>query len=80
MALGGLPCEVFVETGLAIKARSPFKPSTLVSLNNGCYGYVPTPEQYDLGGYETWLGTSRFEKHASTKLLDHLLGLVTGLK
>jgi len=80
VAIGGIPCEVFVETGLAFKARSPFKPSLIVSLNNGYYGYLPTPEHHDLGGYETWLGTNRLEKHASTKILDRLLEMVDALK
>ena len=33
----------------------------------------PTPEQHELGGYETWLGTNRMEIEASNKLLDALL-------
>ena len=32
------------------------------------HGYLPTPEQHELGGYETWLGTNRVEKEASRKL------------
>ncbi len=47
-----------------------FKPGLIVSLNNGYYGYLPTPEQHDLGGYETWLGTNRLEKRAATKILE----------
>ncbi|MBA4063616.1 MAG: hypothetical protein C0501_07870 [Isosphaera sp.] len=80
VAIGGVPCEVFVETGLAFKAKSPFKPSWVVSLNNGYYGYLPTPEHHDLGGYETWLGTNRLEKQASEKILARLLEMVAGLK
>lgn len=80
VAIGGIPCEVFVETGLAFKAKCPFKPAFVVSLNNGYYGYLPTPEHHDLGGYETWLGTNQLEKHASTKILDRLLAMAAGLK
>lgn len=80
MALGGVPCEVFVETGLAFKAKCSFQPSFIVSLANGSYGYLPTPEHHDLGGYETWLGTSRLEKTASSKILDRLLAMTAGLK
>ncbi len=80
VALGGIPCEVFVETGLAFKAQCPFRPGFIVSMTNGYYGYLPTPEHHDLGGYETWLGTSRLEKHASTKILDRLLAMTAALK
>jgi hypothetical protein len=72
--------EVFVETGLAFKERSPFKPSFIISLNNGYYGYMPTPEHHKLGGYETWLGTSRLEVEASTKVLERLLKMVEEMK
>jgi hypothetical protein len=80
MALGGLPVEVFVETGLAFKQRSPFQPSFLVSLNNGYYGYLPTPEHHQLGGYETWLGANRLEPEASTKFLTRLLEMLAAMR
>ena len=80
VAIGGVPGEVFVETGLAFKERSPFKPSFIISLNNGYYGYIPTPEHHKLGGYETWLGTNRLEVEASTKILNRLLEMVAALK
>jgi hypothetical protein len=80
VAIGGIPAEVFVETGLAFKAKSPFKPSFIVELNNGYYGYMPTSEQHALGGYETWLGTNRLEVEASTKILDRLLDMVKSLR
>jgi hypothetical protein len=47
----------------------------LTSLAHGYYGYLPTPRQHDLGGYETWLGTNRVERDASVKLLAGLLEL-----
>ena len=51
--VAGIPCEGFVETGLEFKAKCPFKPAFIVSLNNGYYGYLPTPAQHKLGGYTT---------------------------
>src|SRR5262249_28402983 len=80
VAIAGIPGEVFVETGLAYKAKSPFKLSFIVSLANGSYGYIPTPEQHKLGGYETWPGTNRLETQASTKILDRLLEMTAKLK
>jgi hypothetical protein len=80
VAVGGIPNEVFVEIGLEFKRRSPFKPSFIMSIANGYLGYLPTPEQHKLGGYETWLGTNRLEVEASNKILAKLLGMVGGLK
>lgn len=80
VAMAGIPCEVFVETGLAYKQKSPFKPSFIVSLSNGYYGYLPTPEQHKLGGYETWLGTNRLEIAAADKILARLLEMTAQMK
>jgi len=80
VAIAGIPCEVFVETGLEYKAKSPLKPSFIVSMNNGYLGYLPTPEHHKLGGYETWLGTNRLEPQASTKILARLLQMTASLK
>lgn len=80
LVIGGMPGEIFVETGLAFKERSPLQPACIISLNNGYYGYIPTPEHHKLGGYETWLGTSRLEIDAATKLLDRLLQMAGELK
>lgn len=73
VALGTMPCEVFCEIGLEFRARLKPRPAFLVELAHGYYGYLPTPEQHRLGGYETWLGTNRLEVRASEKLLDALV-------
>lgn len=80
LGITAIPFETFVETGLELKAKNPFKPSFTVSLANGTYGYLPTPEQHALGGYETWLGTSRVEIEASTKITAALLEMLGELK
>ncbi|TWU26277.1 Neutral/alkaline non-lysosomal ceramidase [Novipirellula galeiformis] len=54
------PCETFVETGLAIKKHSPLKPTFTIELANGYNGYLPTPEQHALGGYETYRAKSSY--------------------
>jgi hypothetical protein len=71
--LGTMPNEVFCEIGLEFRRRCPAQPAFLVSLAHGYFGYLPTPQQHELGGYETWLGTSRFEPQASVKMLNALL-------
>lgn len=64
-----IPCEVFTQIGLDIKRGSPFKTTCVVSLANGYFGYLPTPPQHALGGYETWRARSSFlEMEASVKI------------
>ncbi len=58
LAVCGIPFETFVEIGLDLKKRSPFPQTMVIGLANGRHGYLPTPEQHKLGGYETWLGTN----------------------
>lgn len=49
-----LPCEPFVELGLAIKQASPFPMTIIAALGMGETGYVGMPEHYcHGGGYET---------------------------
>jgi neutral ceramidase len=79
VCIGTMPNEVFCEIGLEFKRRSPLPDSFMVSLNHGYYGYLPTPRQHDLGGYETWLGTNRLEKQASEKMLAELLDMAAQL-
>lgn len=80
VGIAAIPFETFVETGLEIKAKSPLKPAFTIELANGGYGYLPTPEQHELGGYETWLGTNRVEKDASRKIVAAILELFTKLQ
>ena len=79
-AIVSMPFEVLVEIGLEIKDKSPFPHTFLIELANGAYGYLPPPNQHELGGYETWIGTSRFEKDSSVILTRHLLEMLAELK
>lgn len=79
-AIVSMPFEVLVEIGLEIKEKSPFPHTFLIELANGGYGYLPPPHQLELGGYESWLGVSRFEKDASVKLTRALLEMLGELK
>lgn len=78
-AIVSMPFEVLVEIGLEIKEKSPAPRTFLIELANGGYGYLPPPNQHELGGYETWLGTSRFEKHSSEVLVKELLEMLDEL-
>ena len=79
LGISAIPFEVFTEIGLELKARNPFKSSFTMELANGGYGYLPTPEQHKLGGYETWLGTNKVEEQASVKIVDTLLEMFAEL-
>jgi len=80
VGIAAIPFETFVETGLELKARSPLKPAFTISIANGYFGYLPTPEQHRLGGYESWLGTSKAEIEASTKITAALLEMLAQMK
>ena len=80
LGISAIPFEVFSDIGLELKARNPFKPSFTIELANGGYGYLPTPEQHKLGGYETWLGTNKVEVQASVKMVNALLEMFAELK
>ena len=74
VGIAAIPAEVFAEIGLEIKEKSPFETSFTLSLANGYLGYLPTVEQHELGGYETWPGTCRVEEHAAPRIVETLLG------
>jgi len=80
VGIATIPFEVFTETGLSIKEHSPLRPTFTISLANGSYGYLPTPGQHALGGYETWLGTNFVETGASEKIERALLELLGELR
>lgn len=75
-----IPAETIAEIGLELKARSPFETSFTMSITNGFHGYLPTPAQHKLGGYETWLGTNRVEIDASTKIVRALLEMAAEIR
>jgi hypothetical protein len=80
LGIAAIPCEVFTEIGLTIKELSPMRPAFTIELANGHYGYLPTPRHFDLGGYETWLGTNLLEPEASVKITRTILGLMNEVR
>ncbi|MEP3898709.1 hypothetical protein [Rhodopirellula bahusiensis] len=80
LAIVSSPCETFVETGLSIKRSSPFKPTFTIELANGYNGYLPTPEQHALGGYETWRAKSSYlAVDAESQIRETLLEMLEDL-
>jgi hypothetical protein len=52
-AIVGLPGEVFVDFGLAIKKQSPFARTFVIELCNDTPMYIPTKKAFVEGSYET---------------------------
>ena len=81
LAITAIPCEVFVEIGLELKAKNPFPANFTISLANGYNGYLPTPQHHALGGYETWRAKSSYlETNASPQITSVLFDLLGQLK
>ena len=77
LGIVAIPCEVFAEIGLEIKQKSPLKPTFVIALANGYNGYLPTPEQHVLQGYETWRSSwSYLEVDASTKINQQIFQML----
>lgn len=79
LGVAAIPFEVFTEIGLKIKADTPFDKAFTIELANDYRGYLPTPRQHELGGYETWMGTNKVEFDASEKITDVILELMQEL-
>lgn len=81
LCINTTPCETFVEIGLELKKSSPFGTSFTIELANGYNGYLPTPQQHEWGGYETWRAKSSYlEVDASVKIVDAFKEMMAELK
>lgn len=64
------PAELYVEHGLAIKARSPARITMIGELTDGYCGYVPTQAAFRRGGYSTWTApTSKLARDAGDQIV-----------
>ena len=81
LGLATIPCEVFTAIGLEIKKKSPIKTTFTIELANGYNGYLPTPEEHRLGGYETWRARSSYlEENASVVIVKTAIELLDRVK
>ncbi len=77
LALVGVPCEFFVELGLAIKQRSPFGQTMVLELANDSQGYIPPRQAFEEGGYEAT--SCRFQPGVGEQIVDTALALLSRL-
>jgi hypothetical protein len=73
-----LPCEIFVELGLAIKQASPFKRTFVISIVNDRPSYVPTMKAFGEGSYE--ITNARVKPGAGEMLVEAALEQLKELK
>lgn len=78
LAIVGLPGEVFVELGLAIKKASPFKTTLVVELTNSHIAYVPTRKAFSQGSYETI--NSRLSPGGGEMMVEAAISLLNEIK
>lgn len=76
-AVVGLPGEVFVDLGLAIKQASPFTTTIVIELCNDAPAYVPTRKAFAEGSYETV--NSRIQPGSGEKLVQAAVKLLNQL-
>ena len=77
VAMVGLPGEVFVDLGLAIKKASPFPTTLVVELCQDECGYIPTRKAFGEGSYETV--NSRIAPGGGELMVDAAVSLLKGL-
>jgi hypothetical protein len=73
-----LPCEIFVELGLAIKRASPFPRTLVISVCNDRPSYVPTLKAFSEGSYE--VTNARVKPGAGEMLVEAAVKLLGSLK
>ena len=78
-AIATNPGELFVEHGLTIKRRSPFRHTVVSELTNDLIMYQPTRQAFAQQGYETLVGPNRVAMEGIEKIVDTAVELVEEL-
>lgn len=78
-AIATNPGELFVEHGLTIKRRSPFRHTVVSELTNDLILYQPTRQAFAQQGYETLVGPNRVAIEGIEKIVDTAVELVEEL-
>lgn len=74
IALVSAPIEPFSRTGKAVREQSPFPFTYLSGYSNGWVGYLPTREEYAIGGYE--VETSIFLEGSAERFTEEVTAVL----
>ena len=77
LALTGMPGEPFNEIGKRVRRDSKFPVTCLMCNANGAFGYFPTAEGFDQGGYESY--NTPYVKGSAEQLADAANELLAAL-
>jgi neutral ceramidase len=78
IALVGIPGELFVELGLALKHNPHFAHTFVAGYCNDLIGYIPTRAAYGEGGYE--VDTARIAAGSGEKIVALALSTLAGMR
>lgn len=73
-----LPGEIFVELGLEIKKRSPYKHTFILELSSNSIGYIPNKDAFKYGAYE--VEVSRIAAGEGERLVESSIKLLKGMQ
>jgi hypothetical protein len=76
IAVWAAPLELFCETAMEVRSRSPFPYTFYFGYANGWLGYLPTREEFAKGGYEP--GVSPFTERGSEDLVRVVVSYLQG--
>lgn len=79
LGIGTNPGELFVEWGIEIKRRSPFRYTIVTELTNDTIGYQPDNKAFEQEGYETLIGSNRISLEGIQMLVDSAVDQLDGL-
>ena len=71
------PVELFCEIAVAVRNQSPFPHTFYFGYTGGWFGYLPTKQGFQEGGYEP--KTSPFTEAAENDLLQGVISYIQGL-
>ena len=74
ISFASTPYEMFDTNGMQVKDGSPFKMTFMCAYTNGHYGYVPSTNVYNNGGYEVY--TTRFIKGTGDDVAAKLIEML----
>jgi Neutral/alkaline non-lysosomal ceramidase, N-terminal len=78
LAIVGIPGELFVELGLALKANPHFARTFVAGYCNDLIGYIPTRAAYPEGGYE--VDTARVAPGSGETIVDTALSALAAMR